>query len=316
MNEPTTNASVRQAFCRRRWADVGLMLLVCLLWALCYPLITVAVTSASPLKLGAWRSLLAGMILFVPFFLFRSERMPPVRLWISLAAVGFFLASIGFAGMFLAGGRITPGLATVLANTQPLIAAVMGLIVLKEKVSAPTWFAMALGLLGVGVAGYDTLFGSGGQSTPAGVGFVLIGAVGVASGNVILKRLSKKVDALPAMAIAMTFGSFPLFIAGFAFESDQTVTWSGSFLLTLVTLAVAGTAVPLVLWLRLLNRRKLSEVNALTFTTPLFGLWIGALFFGERLGLLEWLGVGLIVLSVLIVGTGITKRSSTHDERD
>jgi hypothetical protein len=38
---------------------------------------------------------------------------------------------MGFSGMFLAGGLVSPGLATVLANIQPLIATVLGYFVLN-----------------------------------------------------------------------------------------------------------------------------------------------------------------------------------------
>lgn len=58
----------------------------------------------------------------------------------------------------------------------------------------------------------------------------------------------------------------------------------------------------LVLWLDLLKRNELVRINIYTFLSPVFALAIAAIFFDERLRLLEWIGVALVLTAVALIG--------------
>ncbi len=296
-----------------QWRDVGLTLVVCLLWAICYPLIDVAVTAAPPLKLAAWRALIAGLVILIPAT-WVTRQMPPPSVWPQLGLAGLMLTSLGFAGMFLAGGRMSPGLATVLTNVQPLLAALLGLAFLHEPLGPVRSVALLIGFAGVLTGSYDSLSGQSTHSSAAGVGFVFMGALGIASGNVLLKRISNQVSPFAAAGVQLTIGALPLFVLASLFESEQRVDWSLRFVLALSVLAVLGTALAMILWLSLLKRRDLIQINTLTFTTPLFGLLIGAFFFAERLSAKEWIGVGLIICAVGLISRTFRFRLPEFDQ--
>ena len=59
------------------------------------------------------------------------------------------------------------------------------------------------------------------------------------------------------------------------------------------------------MWFSLLRRAELNRLNTYTFLTPVFGLIIGMLFYGERLSPLEWGGAALVILAAVV--------SSRHD---
>jgi drug/metabolite transporter (DMT)-like permease len=119
--------------------------------------------------------------------------------------VGLTATSVGFFGMFYGGGRVSPGLATVIANTQPLIAAALAWIAIGERLSLLQRVALAAAFVGV------VLLGAPGASTSAdqavGVLYVLFGAAGVAISNVALKRLAGRVDILWATGWQLAIGS-------------------------------------------------------------------------------------------------------------
>src|SRR5690554_7853030 len=54
----------------------------------------------------------------------------------------------GFGGMFLGAGKLTSGIATVLANVQPLIAAVLAYWYLKEVLSRRMLAGLLIGFVG------------------------------------------------------------------------------------------------------------------------------------------------------------------------
>ena len=55
---------------------------------------------------------------------------------------------VGFIGMFHAAEFVSPRLATAIANAQPLIAALLGRIVLEERLGLVRKLGFAIGFVG------------------------------------------------------------------------------------------------------------------------------------------------------------------------
>lgn len=263
------------------------------LWALCYPLITTGLTMAPHFMFAALRAFVAGTSLLLLASVLRRRLPQGWKVWLHLLIVGVSTTSMGFTGMFLAGGIISPGLATVLANAQPLIAAVLAYFVLGERLRAADSLGLAVGFAGILLIALPRFGRGNAGSTPAGIGYVLIGALGVAVGNVVLKRLARPrteggtapVDPLMATGWQFVLGGVPLWVAAQASEAPQPVQWSLSFVAVLLALGLLGTALAFALWFSLLRRGGLTRLNIFTFLTPVLALAIGVLFYGESLRL-------------------------------
>lgn len=281
--------------------DLAGLSLVTFLWALCFPLIATGLAAVPPLTFAALRSFVAGAGLLVPAFALHRPLPRDRGVWLGVLGVGFSATGLGFAGMFLAGGIVSPGLATVLANSQPLIAAGLAYIVLGERLGPRRRVGLLLGFAGIVLAALPGFGAENANSSPSGVGFVLLGAVGVAVGNVLLKRLAGQVDLLMATGWQFVLGGVSLWLAAQIFEAPVQVVWSPSFVVVLLTLALPGTALAFALWFAVLHRGELNRLNTFTFLTPAFALIIGALFFGERVGLMEGAGIVLILAGAMSV---------------
>lgn len=266
-----------------------------MLWALCFPLITLGLAFAPPLMLAALRSFVAGAGLLLPALILRRPWPRGWRVWLALTGAGLSLTALGFGGMFLAGGEVTPGLATVLANVQPLLAAALAFFVLGERLGPRRRVGLALGFAGILLVAVPGFASGSANSSPLGVAYIALGAVGVAVGNVLLKWLAGRVDLLVAMGWQLVLGGLPLLAGALRFEAAQPVTWNLTFVIVLLSLALPGTALAFTLWFSLLHRAELTRLNTFTFLTPVFALIIGALFFAETLTLLELGGVLLIL---------------------
>ena len=280
--------------------DMVQVLMVIILWAICYPLITTGLTAFSPFHFATLRSLLAGASLLVAGVMLKRPIIPERSTWTGLVYISLTFTTLGFAGMFLAGGRVTPGLATVIANVQPLLAAFLGYFFLTERLTRASSLALLVGFAGIVVIAYPGLTEQSSNSTLVGVGLVLVGAIGVAIGNVILKHIANHVDPLIAMAWILLLGAIPLAIAASIFESADTMHWSLTSVIALLTLSTFGTSLAFFWWLDLLRRIDLNVLNAYTFLTPVFALFIGILFYSERLLVIEWFGVAIVVFAVFL----------------
>ena len=105
------------------------------LWALCFPVIVAGLEYSPHLTFAAMRAALAGIILTLLALVLGRPFPRGWRVWMTLSGVGLGATSLGFLGMFHAAEFVSPGLATVIANTQPLLAAVLAALWLGEKLS-------------------------------------------------------------------------------------------------------------------------------------------------------------------------------------
>lgn len=282
------------------------IILVMLLWALCFPLITVGLSSVTPLYFAATRALLAGAALLLLATALRRPHPAGPATWAALLAIGLTATSLGFLGMFLASQFVAPGFATVIANTQPLIAAVLAAWILGETLGRREKAALVLGFAGVVTMTLPRLAG-GNVADVAGIAYVLAAAIGVATGNILMKRMAGRVDPLMAMGLQLVLGGLPLMLAALGFEPAPRTLWTPEMMAVLAALALAGTALPFYLWFSLLRSSSLSRANTFSFLTPVFGLAIGVGLFGERLGWPELAGIGLVLVGIWQIG-----RSQDH----
>ena len=281
--------------------DLARLILVMFLWALCFPLIATGLSATPPLYFSALRSFVAGVGLLLPAFALRRPLPQGRSVWWGLLGVGLSATSLGFGGMFLAGGVVSPGLATVLANAQPLIAAGLAYSALGERLGPRSRVGLLLGFAGIILIALPGLGGENASSSLLSVGYVLLGAVGVAVGNVLLKRLVGQVDPIMATGWQFILGGIPLWLAAQLLESPVQVVWSPSFIVVLLILSLLGTALAFALWFSLLHQGELTRLNTLTFLTPVFALIIGFVFFNESLRLVEIGGIVLTLTGALWV---------------
>lgn len=282
-------------------ADVALRLLIVMgLWALCYPLITIGLGLAPHLAFAAMRATVAGLCLFGAAVLYRQPFPRGDRVWGLVIVVGLGSTSLGFLGMFHAAEFVSPGLATVIANAQPLLAAILAHAVLGEKLKATGKIGLLVGLFGViGIAWPGTA--SGEVRGVLGFAYIFLAAVGVAVGNIAMKRLSDEISATMAMGLQLLIGAVPLALLSVLTEDLLSLTWSAKFVIVLVVLSLFGTSLAFWLWFAALKRVTLNQANVFTFLVPLLGLAIGATFFEERLSWIQAASAVVVVAGIALV---------------
>jgi drug/metabolite transporter (DMT)-like permease len=277
--------------------------LVMFLWALCYPLVATGLSYVPPLFYGFLRALLSGLVLLgLGRFLGRPQ-ISGRRNWVLVCAIGFTATTIGFWGMFYAGGILSPGLATVLSNTQPLIAAALALPFLHERIDRRALMGLLIGFFGVLLVS----LGSGslpGETLVLGIAYVLVAAIGLAIGNVIMKMISTSVDTINAMGWQLFIGAMPLALLSIAGESYHTSNLDVTFLINLLILSLLGTALPFVIWFWLLQKKPLHKLNSYSFLTPVIGLGLGYIFYAESLTVVQFGGVVAVISGVWLVNEG------------
>ncbi len=291
------------------WSAAGLIF-VAFLNALCYPLIAIGLESAPQLPFAALRAILAGAALATIAVALRRPLPRNWGSWAVLAAIGLGTTTFGYLGMFHAAEFISPGLATMIGNSQPLIAAILALVFLSERPNASQQVGLVLGFLGILAISVPQLNVAGRSEFSFGLAYIALATSGVAVGNVLMKSLGTSVDPLVAMASQSLLGAIPLAVGALLLEQPSQISWSPTFLFVLLGLALPGTALAYWLWFSLLRRVPLSRANAFTFLTPFIGLTLGVAFFGERPGFAALVGLSVTGIGIVLVERGSPAASS------
>jgi drug/metabolite transporter (DMT)-like permease len=280
------------------------LLAVMVLWASCFPLITIGLDLAPHLAFAAMRAVLAGLSLLAVGVVLGRPAPQGTRNWFLVAFAGFGATSLGFLGMFHAAEFVSPGLATVIANTQPLLAAVLAHVFLRERLAVLGKVGLMVGFAGIGAIAWPGFAGGNISGYTTGIAYVVLAATGVSIGNIAIKRLTGKVDAVMAMGFQLLIGAAPLAVLSILTEDVASLTWSAEFALILVVLAVFGSALVFWLWFAALEQIDLNRANAFTFLVPIFGLAIGATLFVERLGWIQAVGIVMVLAGIFVVERG------------
>jgi drug/metabolite transporter (DMT)-like permease len=293
-----------------------LILLLGSVWGASYLFIKVAVEGGlEPAPLMCARAAIAVVVLFA--YLVRTagagravaELRASWRRWIVMGVIAnalpFWLIGWGEK-------HVDSGVAAVAQSTVPLFTLLLGLRLLPhEPVSRGQIAGIGLGLAGVAVlAGGGP---AGGWWAVAGTLAVVLASVAYGAGNIFAQRsvgsAPGPVMATGAMLAAAT-ALMPL-----AIVQRPTEMPSANALLSLLGLALLGTALAQLLLyrtVRLYGGRRLSLV---TYLIPGFALAYGAILLGEPITLAALAGLALILAGVAL-GSGAVRRSARAGASD
>ncbi len=225
--------------------------------------------------------------------------------------LGYF-ALLGFIGVTLHQWLQATGLITAAATTTawivatiPVFSALLGWLVLKEKLGAIRVGGMLMAAAGVILIvskGEPAALFSGSFGTP-GDFLILISAVNWAVFSVLSRRGLQAHPATRMMFYVMVFGwlfaNIWLFGLGPGLSEIPRLTlngWSG-----ILVLGILGSGLAYIAWYDALQAIPTSQLAAFINIEPLVTTVMAAFLLGETITLLSVLGAALIVLGVYIV---------------
>ena len=286
------------------------LVLVMFLWAICFPLITAVLESTPHLSFATIRAFVAGAALLALGAVLGRPLPRGIRVWSLIAVIGLGATSLGFFGMFHAAEFLSPGTATVIANTQPLMAAMLAHLLLGERLNLRGKLGLAVGFAGIVLIAFPELLSPTRSNSAIGIAYIALAALGITLSNVFIKRLAGTVDPLMAMGMQLLIGAVPLAFIAALTETPGNLQWTREFIVVLLTLALFGTSLVYWLWFSILESVELSKANVFSFLIPVFGLALGAVFFAEHIGWPELAGAGLTILGLdLVVRRGLVDRN-------
>lgn len=272
-----------------------LAIAVMAVWGSNFVVIKFALAHLPPLLLAALRF----TAVFLPAALFLKR---PQASWGNLAAYGLLIGAGQFGALFIAlRADVTPGLASLVVQTQVFFTIGLSMWLTGEMLKAAQVAALVLAVAGIAVI----LTHTDRNITPLGLGLLLVAALSWSGGNMV-SRAAGKVDMLAYVVWSSLFAVPPLFALALIFEgptamldgvrSANAITWAA-----VAWQAVGNAMFGYGVWGWMLARYPAATVAPLALLVPVFGMTASALILGEPMQ--DWkLIAAALVMSGLAVG--------------
>ncbi|OYU44502.1 MAG: O-acetylserine/cysteine exporter [Burkholderiales bacterium PBB4] len=277
--------------------DIGLGLLVILVWGMNFAVIKVGVAGVPPLMLGALRFMLAAF----PALLFVRPPKVPLRLYL---VYGLTISVGQFAFLFTAIHVGMPsGLASLVLQSQAFFTMLFAALWLKER-----WHVNQLAGLVLAAGGLALIGSAHGVSMPlAGFLLTIAAALMWACGNIVTRAVGHygPMNQLAFVVWASLVPPLPFWALSYVLEGPAAIAaaWSGlgwQAMAAIAYLAGAATLFGYGLWTNLLSRYPANRIAPFSLLVPLVGLTTGWLVFGEALQAVHFAGGALLMTGLLV----------------
>nr|WP_217424017.1 EamA family transporter RarD [Agromyces sp. Marseille-P2726] len=262
------------------------------------PIYFIALEPAGPIEIVAWRVLLSLVFCAIliaatrawrPFALLLRDRR--IVLIMGLAGALIFINWQTYVFAALTGQVVEAALGYFI---NPIVTVFLGVLVLRERLNATQWTAVGISIVAVIVLGV-------GYGQLPWIALILAFSFGFY--GLIKKRVGPRVDAVAGLTLETAWLA-PLAVAQLVFVAMTTGLTMGTvspWHTTLLLLAGAVTAVPLLLFAAASRRLPLVYMGFIQYFAPFIQFLVGVVVLQEPMPLERWIGFGLVWVALLVL---------------
>ena len=278
--------------------DWGLLAGVALMWGSAYLFIEVAIEDFSPTVVTAARLVIGAAVLA----LFPSARAGIARDdWGRVVLLGIIWVAIPFTLFPIAQQWISSALTGMLNGANPLFAALIAAILLRQLPGRLQLIGLLVGFVGVVAISIPALLDSDDSSTALGIVLVLVALFCYALALNMSVPLTQRYGGPPVMLRMLVVGAIatlPLGIAGI-----PSSTFSANALASVVILGAFASALAFVVMAKLAGRVGATRASVSVYFIPVVAVLLGVAVLDESVAALSLVGLLLV-----LIGAWLTSR--------
>jgi O-acetylserine/cysteine efflux transporter len=272
-----------------------LALAIVAVWGTNFVVIKVSLESFPPFLFAALRYIFA--LLPVVFF------MPKPKVsWVNLCIYGLATGLGQFGVMYFAiDGRISPGLASLVIQTQVFFTIGFAMFFAKESLRLYQVVAVAVAMTGLAIIALHT----DAMTTFLGLALVVFAGLSWGVANTVSRRAGA-INMLSYVVWASAFSIPPLLIISLLFEGGVSHLWEITLVapmgawIGVLWQAWGNTLFGYAAWGWLLSKHPAAVVAPAPLLVPIFGMGASAFFLGETLPDWKIMAAGLVIAGLVI----------------
>jgi len=296
---------------RPTWKTLLAFAIIYFVWGSTFLAIRVGVREVPPFLLAAMRFSAAGFALY-GWTVFRGERSPTGRQWLSAIVLGMLMFVMDYGLLFWAEQRVPSGIAAVMLATIPAFMALSEIIFLRtQKLTVRLGVALVIGLFGVAVLMSHSLNLGGEPIDRAGAVALMIASVSWSISSTLTRKLPLPASKVMSSGAQMLAGGLLLTVTAAAlgeFRNFHPSSVSRAAWLSLLYLIVAGSIIGFTAYVWLIHHESPTKVGTYAYVNPVVAVLVGYFLGGEALGLRTILGTLFVLVSVVVITTAPAKK--------
>jgi len=239
------------------------------------------------------------ILLGLALILAKSWPVTPMAVFHCLVT-GMLVHGIYLGGIFWAIKQGMPaGASSIIVGLQPVLTALIAVMLLKETVSGKHWLSMAVGAVGLVLVLGPKFDISGTGITTVTILAAFIAVAAISLGTVYQKRFVPDTDLLAA-TIWQYVGAL-MITAPLTLSESWQITWSGELIFAMGWLVLVLSVGAILLLMLLIREGAVSQVASLFYLVPVATAVESYFLFDETLSLIQIAGMALIIGAVLII---------------
>lgn len=277
--------------------DWGLLILLSVLWGGAYFFAGVAVRELPPLTVVLARVFLAAITLLPVFWYFGYTMPRSFAQWLPFFGMGLLNNVLPFGMIFAGQTHITVGLSAIINAMTPLFTVIVMAGFQQERLTAYRVIGVLLGVIGVAVLrGID---GPVDASQTLGIALCLGAALSYAFAALWGRQFLAGVPPVKSATCQLLCSTLIMIVVVAVIDKPWTLDLpSQTTLLSIVVLAVFGTALAYIVFFKILVQAGASNVMLVTLLIPITALILGNVFLDEAIQIKE-------IIGALIIGSGL-----------
>jgi len=268
-----------------------------LMWSSAFTSARIIVADAAPLWILAFRFMLSGAIgVALGAWMGGSLRLTRSQ-WIAIVVFGICQNALYLGLNFVAMQTVPASLAAIIASTLPLLVALSGWVIFRERVPWLGILGLIAGFAGVGLVMWSRL--SLGVDL-FGIVLCVLGAIALTIATLAVRGTGSGGNVLMIVGLQMLVGSAALAIAAAA-TGPVYVTWTPAVTAAFIYTTLVPGLLATWIWFLLVNRVGMVRASTFHFLNPFLGVAIAAIILGERLSSLDVIGALVIAAGIFAV---------------
>lgn len=267
------------------------------IWSSAFTSARIIVTDAPPMASLAVRFFISGILGILLARMMGQNWNLTRDQWRATFIFGICQNALYLGLNFVAMQTIEASLASIIASTMPLMVAFAGWIILRDRLSA-----VAVAGLVAGVAGVLLIMGARLEAGVDLYGIVLcvLGSVALTIATLSMRGASSGGNLMMVIGLQMLVGAVVLAVASASLEVIE-VNWTWKLGIAMSYTILAPGLLATWIWFALVARIGAVKAATFHFLNPFFGVAIAAALLGETLGMMDVIGVAIIMVGILAV---------------